>query len=67
MTHLDPKLDRQALEDRLIGGRVRYEISRSSDGEPLAFGRDLEAIRQLARRIQPITGEWRAVVRERRR
>jgi hypothetical protein len=54
-------------EEQLLSSRGLLVITRSTDGAPLAFGRDPEAIAQLARRIQPATGEWRAVVERRAR
>jgi len=59
--------DSVTREEQLLASRGLLVVLRSTDGAPLAFGRDPAAIAQLARRIQPVTGEWRAVVERRGR
>jgi len=59
--------DSNTRDDRLLAAKMSFVVLRSTDRKPLAVGRDAEAIARLACRIQPVTGEWRAVVERRGR
>lgn len=56
--------DSATKEERLLAASG-IVILRSSDLKPLAFGRDEETIHRLARRIQPVGGEWKAIIERR--
>ena len=59
--------DNVTREEQLLASRGLLVVLRSTDSKPLAFGRDPEAVHRLARRIQPATGEWKALVKRRGR
>jgi len=59
--------DSNVRDERLLAAKMAFVVLRSTDRKPLAVGRDAEAIARLARRIQPASGEWRAVVERRGR